>query len=585
MNARCWAALVLAALGTLGAAAAQAKCAVRVLELPVRMQGSRAIATMGINGTQVPFIVDTGAYYSMITRATAEQLGLKLHDLPFGYRVEGLTGNIAAKLTTVDHLQLLGGDLPEIEFLVGGNDSGLGAMGVLGRNILGSFDVEYDLAHGAIRFVFPNDECGSANMAYWAGDTPVSELRLLRDEVRMKTPALRGIVQLNGHDTEALFDTGATTTVSLSAAHRAGIQDADMTPVGTMHGAGEGKAEAWTAKFDKVEVAQEAVMHNRLGVGDFSGRDFDMLVGIDFFLSNRIYVSRKRSRMFFTYAGGPVFALNVGEKPPAAASAASAAPDGLTADELARRGAASLARKEPEAALADLDRACAMEPDNASFHATRAAVQERLKDFDKARADLDTALRLDPRLAEARMQRAWLRPDGADHAAALEDLRVLDDTLPPTSNLRGGMARLYDRFEMHAPAIKQWTLWISNHPQDVMVPDAKSARCWSRVQAGIELDLARKDCDDAVDDDEKNPSRLGTRGWLDLRLDQPAKAKADFDAALKSRPAAEWWLYGRALARQHLGEAAAAQADLAAARKADPKIDDKVKSAGLDPAS
>ena len=43
------------------------------------------------------------------------------------------------------------------------------------------------------------------------------------------------------------------------------------------------------------------------------------LLGIDFFLSHRIYVSRQQSKMFFTYSGGTVFALNKGEARSAAA--------------------------------------------------------------------------------------------------------------------------------------------------------------------------------------------------------------------------------------------------------------------------
>ena len=45
-------------------------------------------------------------------------------------------------------------------------------------------------------------------------------------------------------------------------------------------------------------------------VGDFDLGNADMLLGIDFFLSHRIYVSKSQSKMFITYNGGPVFALD-----------------------------------------------------------------------------------------------------------------------------------------------------------------------------------------------------------------------------------------------------------------------------------
>ena len=574
------------ALALLGAAAAQAKCKIEYLQMAVKMEGTRAIATLGINGTQIPMVVDTGAFYSNLTRASAEQLGLELRSLPFGFTVEGLAGHMQdPRRTTVPHVQFLGGELADIEFLVGGNDSGLGGMGLMGRNILSVFDTEYDLAHGMIRFVMPNDDCGNANMAYWAGDTPVSEIELIREnrdirDRRDKTPAIRAVVKVNGHDTLALFDSGASTIVSLHAAKSAGVGEAALEPLGDLYGVGKGRVKGWTAAFDSVALGGETVRHNRLEVSDFDARDFEMLVGIDFFLSHHIYVSKKRSRMFFTYNGGPVFARNTDEQAAGPAPVA----DGLSADEFFRRGSASLARNDLAAALADLDRACALEPDNASFHETRAEAHGRMGDVPQALADLDAALALDPRRDEARLQRASLPHADAGHAQALDDLAFLDARLPPQSNLRAGMAQRYDNLGQLSAAIKQWTLWIANHSNDIMVPGAKNSRCWARMAASIELDKAMADCDDAIDDDEKDMNRRDSRGWLYLRLGKPAKARADFDIALAGKPTAAWSLYGRALAHQRLGEAAAAQADLTAARQAEPEIDEKVTAIGFDPA-
>ena len=569
----------LLALAFQGAHAGEGHCAIQMLELPVRMEGSRALATVGINGTTVPLVVDSGAFFSMLTDAASAQLKLRLHPLPFGFQVTGVAGNVDAQATTVDHLQLLKGDLPDVEFVVGGNELEVGSMGLLGRNILGFTDTEYDLAHGVIRFIVPNDDCGKSNMAYWAGDTPVSEVALLR-EPRQKLPAIRTVVEVNGYKLVALFDTGATTSVSLHAAHRAGVKDADMAPSSQIRGAGRGKVQSWTAPFDRVELGGEAVLHNRLSVTDFDLSDADMLIGIDFFLSHRIYVSKKRSRMFFTYNGGPVFALNVGAPPAAAASGATPA-DALTADQLARRGAASLARGDLAAALADLDRACAMEPGNAAFFVARAQVHLKKLDFDPTLADLDTALRLDPSQSTARMQRGWMRMSHGEPQAALEDLAMLDKALPPQAQLHAEMARLYGALGRPEQVIAQWTLWISAHPHDVALESARNGRCWARMALGIELDKALDDCDEAVDADPKNASYLDSRAWVYLRQGKLKKSLADFDRGLAIKPDGVWSLYGRGLVHQALGDAVRAQADVAAARKADPHIDEAVAKAGL----
>ena len=296
---------VLAALNLALAMPAHAACQVQMVEMPVKMVGSRAVATVGINGTPVPLTVDSGAFFSVLTEAAASQLNLRLRQMP-RLRVEGITGSIDARVTTVDKLQLIKGDIPRIEFIVGGNEPGAGTMGLMGRNILSFTDTEYDLANGVIRFSFPNDECAKANLAYWAGTSHVSTIELEPDyRSWSKTPALRARVKLNGSEAIALFDTGATTLITVQAARRAGVSEAQMTPSRTIYGGGRGSAKSWTAPFERVEIGDETIAHNRLHVGDFTLEDADLLLGVDFFLSHRIYVSKKQSKMFVTYNGVP----------------------------------------------------------------------------------------------------------------------------------------------------------------------------------------------------------------------------------------------------------------------------------------
>ena len=573
-------ACALLALGLQWPAASQAKCQLKAMEIPVKMVGRRAIATLTINGTPVPMIVDSGAFYSMLTEGAAQQLKLTTHFSPLDAPVQGLTGSIDTRITKVKHLGLSGGDLQDVEFLVGGNEAGGGGMGLLGRNILALFDAEYDLAHGMIRILRTNGECGKTDMAYWAaGDTPVSAVDLLGDG-REWWPEIRAKLMLNGHEVDAVFDTGATTVVSLDAAHSAGVKDANMKRAGHLTGAGSGKADAWTAPFDRVQLGGEAVLHNHLEVGDFRFQGADVLVGIDFFLSHHIYVSNDQQRMYFTYNGGPVFALNTSAAA-AAEAPASGADDTMTAEEHARRGAASLARQDARAALADLDRACALEPGNGSFFAMRARVYTALEDADKALQDLDTALRLDPGQADARLARAGLRHFKDQREAALDDLSTLDKTLPPQSQIRESMAVLYETLNRPAEALAQWNQWIPAHRHDIALENAYNGRCWARAELGVDLDKALDDCDEAVDADPKNASYLDSRAWVYLRLGKLPKAKADFDRSLALRPEGALSLYGRGLARLRLDEAASGQADLAKARKAQADIDAWIKRAGL----
>jgi len=202
----------------LATVSAWAGCDLQQMEIPVRILDHRPIATLTLNGTEVPMLVDSGAFFSMLSESTATQLKLPLHSLPAGLRIQGYTGRVDAKLTRVESMGLLGARLSNVEFVVGGNELGAGIMGVLGRNILSMADTEYDLAHGAVRLSFPKGECAKTNFAHWAGEAPVVEVPLDGGQYRKDT-AIRLEVSVNGKRTLALLDTGAEqTSLTLRAA-------------------------------------------------------------------------------------------------------------------------------------------------------------------------------------------------------------------------------------------------------------------------------------------------------------------------------------------------------------------------------
>ena len=584
--------LVGLALALLLPALAQAACEIQPLELPVKMVGSRAVATVGINGTPVPLTVDSGAFYSMLTDAAAAQLKLRL-DPNSGVRVYGITGKVDTQLTTVDKLELQKGEIPHAQFIVGVNEPGSGTMGLMGRNLLGLTDAEYDLGHGVIRLIVPSDGCEKANMAYWAGSEPVDVIDLMAP-LGVRLPAIRAHAKLNGKDLVVLFDTGATTIVSKRMALRIGMAEADMRPDGIVYGGGRGSGKAWTALFDSFQIGGEQVLHNRLRVGEFDLKEADMLLGIDFFLSHRIYVSNQQSKLFMTYSGGPVFALNRADAASPAASESAAADSGasaarsaatVSADDLARRGAASAARHDYESALADLNQAIELDPTQAALFTQRAGILLPMKRADNAMADLDQALTLDATQADARYQRAWLRSRTKNPDGAKADLDELDKTLPAQAQMRLPMAHLYDSLEELPRALAQFNQWLEAHPHEFNRDAVLNSRCWTRLRLGIELDKALDDCNEAVNADRKNANYLDSRAWVYLRLGQYKDALSDFDRSIEYRPGGAWSLYGRGLTKAKLGDATQGEADLVAARKAQPDIDVQVKRAGVSTAS
>ena len=303
----------------------RAECKIQSMEMPVEMMGSRAVAKVGIQGQTLPLVVDTGAFHSTLNANTAQQLELELRPLPRGMRIMGITGEAEAKLTTVKRLQLRGGDLPDMDFVVGGHVPVQG-VGLMGRNILGATDAEYDLGNGELRLLIPNSDCRDGNMAYWAEGQPVSELALLPPDRASKTPELRVVVEVNGVRLTALQDTGAQTMLLRHAAERVGITG--LKPLGQIRGFGQGTAPLYLGGVDRLVIGKEQVADLDLPVVDAQLGNVDMLLGMDFFKSHRLYVSKRQRRLFFTYNGGPMFTYAAQLRAAAAAAAPASAASG-----------------------------------------------------------------------------------------------------------------------------------------------------------------------------------------------------------------------------------------------------------------
>ncbi|MFG6490450.1 aspartyl protease family protein [Roseateles sp. BYS78W] len=565
-----------------GAQAAWADCHLSQLEIPVRIVNHRPIATLTLNGTEVPMLLDSGAFFSMLPASTATQLGLPLQNPPRGLVVRGYTGKVEdLRMTRVEKVGFRDSEIADVDFVVGGNELGSGIQGVLGRNFLSMADTEYDLAHGVVRLVFPKGECKATNLADWAGDAPVI-VTALESNAREYANEVRVAVRINGVELRALMDTGApTTSLRLASARRADIKEGDLKQSGWASGIGEGRARSWTGPMASFELGGEKIVDNVVKIDEVDYSRNDMLLGLDYFLSHRIYVSRLQKKVYATWNGGPVFARNASDRaddPRYAARPADVAPD--DADALARRGEAAAARGELAKALEDLDRACELAPSSADNFLARARVHLALRQAAKARLDLDQALTLKPDLSEARVTRAALRVSAGQRDGALADLGALDAGLPPSDQMRERLAGLYARLNLAPEALRQWGLWLPAHGTDVRLAGVLNDRCWLRTRLNQDVAQALEDCKAAVDKDGGEALYLDSLGWTYLRLDDARKAVEAFDAAIKLK-ALPFAHYGRALAEQRLGQADAARSDLEAARRLGKDVDERVRVAGL----
>lgn len=574
------------------------KCEVRVAAtLPVTMAGRQPMISAKFGDKTARFILDSGAFYSTLSRASAQEFGLQIRKID-GFFVSGIGGDASAGVANARNFALAGIPIPKVDFVVAGSDTG--TAGLIGQNILGAMDVEYDLPHGVVRLVKVTG-CKGGNLAYWAHDRPVSMLNLIRQPGSVFNPHTEAQILIDGQKVQAMFDTGADESLlSAAMAKRLGVVPGGtgVSEDGLSRGLGMRHVQTYRATFKQIEVGGEALRKPTIQFADMGVGDTQMLVGVDFFLTHRIFVSNSQRVMFFTYEGGPLFGLNPRRAVTADGTVIAIndkTPQPTDAAGYSRRGAAAASNKRYAEAIADFDKAIVMAPGEGHYRYQRAmahfsiAYDKRGKEPTSAEtvaekagaADLDRAIDLSPSDVDARMLRAGRRLHDEDRMGARVDLRAVDATLAPQSDRRLSVGGMLTELGDYDRAVANYDSWFKAHPEDSSRASAFNGRCWARALAGTGLDQALSDCDAALRLRKGDVSTLDSRALVRLRRGEWKLAVADYDAALKGDPDNAWSRYARGVALTRGGDTKRGSEDHAAALKLDEKIEERAKRYNL----
>lgn len=305
-----------------------AKCTVdRQVELAITVDHLDPLVAVKINGQDEQFVVDSGSAYGVIEEHTAENLRLPIHTTSsFAVaRAFGVGGNSVLHLAVVKSFEFAGVHTANIEMLTRSDLAG--RHGAIGNDLLGNFDVEFDLAKSRMGF-FKTNGCANADLAFWKQpDQQSSTIEFIAQQNdNVATGSLVGVessrnpviavIHLNGSVVRAALDTAARSSlVEKRIAERVGARvGSDASDL--LMGVRLGSSKSYVAQFDSVALGnREEIKNARVRVAD--SLPYEMVLGSDFFLSHHVFVSRTDRKIFLTFNGGSVFNVSTGaEKAP-----------------------------------------------------------------------------------------------------------------------------------------------------------------------------------------------------------------------------------------------------------------------------
>jgi predicted aspartyl protease len=271
--------------------------AVRLSETTVATLHNAPIVTVSANGAAVTLLLDTGAEATILTPAVAQRIGAQRPRIEFERRMHGITGSLPTGEVELRSFTIGGIEIPWQRVRVAPIDIASpfsGPLdGVLGADTLSSFDLDLDLP-GHRMTLYDRQTCAGAAPAWSEPYVRIAAGRSPGD--RLFFP-----VQLDGHRTSALIDTGAQFSVlSTRTALALGVTEAALAhdPIVTVRGVVAEQLSGRIHRFSRLEVGGETIGNPEIDVADIRLSEADLVLGIDFLRSRRIWMSYGSQQIF-----------------------------------------------------------------------------------------------------------------------------------------------------------------------------------------------------------------------------------------------------------------------------------------------
>lgn len=256
------------------------------------------IVTLFANGHPVVLLLDTGAERTVLTPAVAERIGAQPPRVEFLRQMHGAAGTLSSREVELRSFTVSDVAIRWRRVLVApvtmATIFSIPLDGLLGADVLSSFDIDLDLPHQQM-LLYEKQSCPSAPP--WAGPyTGISTGRSRGEHLFFP-------VQLDGRGLVAFVDTGAQRTlVSTTAALALGVTEAALARdrLITTRDATAQRLSSHVHRFSQLTVGSEVIRNPEVVVTNVKLRDADIVLGVDFLESRRIWLSYGSLRIFLS---------------------------------------------------------------------------------------------------------------------------------------------------------------------------------------------------------------------------------------------------------------------------------------------
>jgi len=269
-----------------------------VAQMPLQVEHHWLVVPVGINGKWVHLIVDSGAQWTMLSEAAAEQLGLQ-QDPKHILRPIGVGGTITVTGAPIDRLVIGKARFQDVKWIAVGNlnlaTSGLNVDGMLGADILLGFDMDIDVPDHALT-LYRSRVCPGAQPPWPEPAIEIPGVSALKD--RLLLP-----FELDNVAGTAILDTGAQgNTLGMAMARRMGLNDRTMAGDRTIHERGIGPEDTLSHvhQFSLLRIGPIAIPSPKMAVLPSGFGVGDALIGEPFLEGRRVWLSFPNRQLFIS---------------------------------------------------------------------------------------------------------------------------------------------------------------------------------------------------------------------------------------------------------------------------------------------